>query len=110
MATPAPVRTEIRPGNVPGAWRQTRAERSRRLTSRESALREGEVTVVTGTYFSVKAPSTECAIGNCDNGVVGPIDCVNDHDNQPPGASLFATATPRTEPLAPWDLRSCTAA
>ena len=80
-----------------------------------SQVAEGsQVTVVTGTDFSVNAPAPPSAPpSTATTGVTGsssvPTTSTTTTTTSPAGSAAFAAPTPTVEPLAPWDPRSCTA-
>jgi hypothetical protein len=70
-----------------------------------------QVTVVTGTDFTVNAPAAEsgpsgtATTGSPSSTSVPPTTTTT----SPPTSAQFAAPTPTVEALAPWDPRSCTA-
>ena len=70
-----------------------------------------QVTVVTGTQFSVNAPpatTTPTSVGGAAVTPVAPTTTTTTSPSASSGNGAFAAPTTTVEPLQPWDPRSCT--
>ena len=70
-----------------------------------------QVTVVTGTQFSVNAPpatTTPTSVGGAAATPVSPTTTTTTSPSASTGNGAFAAPTATVEPLQPWDPRSCT--
>ena len=70
-----------------------------------------QVTVVTGTQFSVNAPpttTTPTSVGGAAATPVSPTTTTTTSPSATTGNGAFAPPTATVEPLQPWDPRSCT--
>jgi len=70
-----------------------------------------QVTVVTGTQFSVNAPpatTTPTSVGGAAATPVSPTTTTTTSPSALTGNGAFAAPTATVEPLQPWDPRSCT--
>ena len=70
-----------------------------------------QVTVVTGSQFSVNAPpatSTPTSVGGAAATPVAPTTTTTTSPSASTGNGAFAAPTATVEPLQPWDPRSCT--
>ena len=70
-----------------------------------------QVTVVTGTQFSVNAPpttTTPTSVGGAAATPVSPTTTTTTSPSTTTGNGAFAPPTATVEPLQPWDPRSCT--
>jgi LCP family protein required for cell wall assembly len=68
-----------------------------------------QVTVVTGTQFSVNPPPATTTPTTAATGATGAGATTTTTTTSPSGSSAFAPPTSTVTPLAPWDPRSCTA-